>query len=125
MQYLSILFLLLIPALTGANEHRIASATHGNKLILSVQNSLAVDLKNVKITVQSAPSWLVFGQHEYNIDTIPGLSQADALFEFSVLDVEAGRTESVDFVISNEHGAILGKRVLESGLEHYFRDKLG
>lgn len=113
MQLLLILYLLFIPILVGAREHRVPAATQGNKLILAVQNTLPVDLKNVRVAVHSAPFWLEFGKTECVIEAIPGSGHADAIFEFRVLDVEDELTDSVSFIISDGYGAALGKRILK------------
>lgn len=108
-----LLGMLIIPVMLFAQEHRVPIATQGNKLILNVQNTLSADLQNVRVTVQSAPTWLEFGKAELILQTVAGAGIAEALFEFKVLNTEPELSETVTFVISNEDGALIGRRFLK------------
>ena len=112
MRYLMSFSLFFLQLSLSAQEHSVPIATDGNLFVLSVQNSTQLPLNNVRVTVASAPDWLVFKTPSVSIQSISAKQQYDAEFEFRVLDVQADLAGSVVFLITDSRDRFLGQRTL-------------
>lgn len=113
MRHILCLLWLVSPMLIFAREHRVPIGSEGNLLVLSVQNTTHSAFEGVQVTVHAAPEWLVFNTASVSLGAIPAKRQVEAKFKFRVLETQTEQTDSVAFVIKDETGRFLGRRVLK------------
>ncbi len=104
-----------LPFLIFAQERGtpVPAGTEGNQLVLAVENASHSPLRDVRVTVRSAPSWLAFKTSSIVIDSIPSKTWRDAVFEFSVREASADQTAAVLIAITDAQGSFLGNRVIK------------
>ena len=78
--------------------------TSGNRYILSIRNKFPWTLDSIHVRITSSPQWMMFNSPEVVIDSIPPEQYGEAMFDFSVSDVQAGLSDSVRLMIANRFG---------------------
>ena len=104
--------LFLLPLCAYAEEHNVPIGTDENQLIFSVKNGSLLALKEVQVTIQSAPDWVVFEASNVVLDEIPSREKRDARFPFRVLEGEADRTGTVRLAVTDAQGRFLAHRAI-------------
>lgn len=111
-----IFFLLLcFPLLIFAQEPGapVPVGTEGNQLVLAVENASHASLRDVHVTVRSAPAWIIFKSSSVVIDSIPSKTLRDAVLEFRVQEGLADQAAAILLAITDAHGYFLGSRVIK------------
>ncbi|MGH7595556.1 MAG: FlgD immunoglobulin-like domain containing protein [bacterium] len=104
--------LLWFPFLIYAQEHNVPTGSEDNQLALAVENAFPFPLRGLRVAIRSAPTWVVFKTTSVVIDSIPSMTWADAVFEFSVLETAANQSAAVLLAITEAHGAFSGSRLI-------------
>ncbi len=109
------LLLFYFPLLIFAQERGapVPVGTEGNQLVLAVENASRSSLRDVHVTVRSAPTWAVFKSSSVAIDSIPSKAWRDAVLEFRVQEGTTDQTAAVLLAITDAHGYFLGNRVIK------------
>ncbi len=104
--------LLWCPFLIYAQEHNVPIGSEDNQLAMAVKNASPFPLRGLRVAIRSAPTWVVFKTTSVVIDSIPSMTWADAVFEFSVLETAANQSAAVLLTITEAHGAFSGSRLI-------------
>lgn len=107
--------LLCFPLLIFAQERSapVPVGTEGNQLVLAMENASLSSLRDVHVTVRSAPAWIVFKTSTVVIDSIPSKTWRDAVFEFRVQEGLADQDAAVLLAITDAQGYFLGSRMIK------------
>ncbi|MGO9481260.1 MAG: FlgD immunoglobulin-like domain containing protein [Candidatus Kryptoniota bacterium] len=88
----------------SAQTNPVPIGTSGNKYVLTVQNQFPWTLDSVHVKLIASPQWITFATGDVVIDSIAINQTAQASFDFSVSNVQAGLSDSAKFIITDPLG---------------------
>jgi len=99
--------------LSYSSDYELSAGTKGNRIALSVINSLPIHIMDAELYIKSAPSWLRFDVEAIRIPYILPNQKIREVFIFSVQDDAINKKGNVWFTLRSSKGVIISEHSID------------
>lgn len=99
------------PFIMVAQENLVPTGVAGNQLVLVLKNAYSSTIRDVHVTIGSAPAWIDFKSSVFVIDSIAANDSREAVFEFRAMESRAEPIGEIALAVTTSEGEFLGRRI--------------